>query len=232
MILTLKELANYLRVNERTILRMQRSGQIKGVKVGGQWRFNGSQIDQLFFPGSDGGEGEKVELDDITRTHMMTPLSRILSENRMIMNMAATNSEEAINELCDVVEQENLVLDPDNFRERVDAREKLLSTGVGKGVAIPHPRDPVTALPASAIIVFGKSSQGIDMDAVDGKPVKLFFLLACKDIEIHLQMMGRLAQMLQDDELVSEINQSEKPEDILKAAMEFERKEFLKEDGE
>jgi len=232
MILTLKELANYLRVNERTILRMQRSGQIKGVKVGGQWRFNGSQIDQLFFPGSDGGEGEKVELDDITRTHMMTPLSRILSENRMIMNMAATNSEEAINELCDVVEQENLVLDPDNFRERVDAREKLLSTGVGKGVAIPHPRDPVTALPASAIIVFGKSSQGIDMDAVDGKPVNLFFLLACKDIEIHLQMMGRLAQMLQDDELVREINQSEKPEDILKAAMEFERKEFLKEDGE
>ena len=232
MILTLKELANYLRVNERTILRMQRSGQIKGVKVGGQWRFNGSQIDQLFFPGSDGDEGEKVALDDITRTHMMTPLSRILSENRMIMNMAATNSEEAINELCDVVEQENLVLDPDNFRERVDAREKLLSTGVGKGVAIPHPRDPVTALPASAIIVFGKSSQGIDMDAVDGKPVNLFFLLACKDIEIHLQMMGRLAQMLQDDELVREINQSEKPEDILKAAMEFERKEFLKEDGE
>ena len=232
MILTLKELANYLRVNERTILRMQRSGQIKGVKVGGQWRFNGSQIDQLFFPGSDGGEGEKVELDDITRTHMMTPLSRILSENRMIMNMAATNSEEAINELCDVVEQENLVLDPDNFRERVVAREKLLSTGVGKGVAIPHPRDPVTALPASAIIVFGKSSQGIDMDAVDGKPVNLFFLLACKDIEIHLQMMGRLAQMLQDDELVSEINQSEKPEDILKAAMEYERTEFLKEDGE
>ena len=50
MILTLKELADYLRVNERTILRMLKSGQIQGVKIGGQWRFNGSQIDQMFFP--------------------------------------------------------------------------------------------------------------------------------------------------------------------------------------
>ena len=50
MILTLKELAEYLKVNERTILRMHESGQIQGVKIGGQWRFNGSQIDKMFFP--------------------------------------------------------------------------------------------------------------------------------------------------------------------------------------
>mgnify|MGYP000417959891 CR=1 FL=1 len=232
MILTLKELANYLRVNERTILRMQRSGQIQGVKIGGQWRFNGSQIDQLFFPGSDSDEGEKIALEDITRTHMVTPLSRVLSESRMIMDMEATNRDEAIMELCSVVQKENLVLAPEDFRNRVTDREKLLSTGVGKGVAIPHPRDPVTTLRASAIIVFGKSGKGINMDAVDGKPVNLFFLLACKDIEIHLQVMGRLAQMLQHDELVKEMNQAEKPEDIRKAAMEFERQEFLKEEPE
>lgn len=232
MILTLKELANYLRVNERTILRMQSSGQIQGVKIGGQWRFNGSQIDQLFFPDSDSDNGEKVALDDITQTHIVTPLSRILSENRMIMDMEATNREEAIDELCAVVQKDNLVLDPGDFRERVVAREKLLSTGIGKGIAIPHPRDPITALRASAIIVFGHSGKGINMDSVDGKPVNLFFLLACKDIEIHLQVMGRLAQMLNHDTFVNEIDQGEKPDDILKVAMEFERQEFLKEGHE
>ncbi len=49
MILTLKELADYLRVNERTIIRMLKAGKIQGTKIGGQWRFNGSQIDQFFF---------------------------------------------------------------------------------------------------------------------------------------------------------------------------------------
>ena len=50
MILTLKELAEHLKVNERTILRMRENGQIEGVKIGGQWRFNGSQIDRMLFP--------------------------------------------------------------------------------------------------------------------------------------------------------------------------------------
>ena len=68
MILTLKELANYLRVHERTVLRMLKAGQIKGTKIGGQWRFNGSQIDGLFFP--EGTEGKmEVPLADLVRGH-------------------------------------------------------------------------------------------------------------------------------------------------------------------
>ena len=81
MILTLKELADYLRVNERTILRMLNTGQLKGTKIGGQWRFNSSQIDSLFFP-ADQGEANEVlnelaALPPASRSPSAAPSTRI-----------------------------------------------------------------------------------------------------------------------------------------------------------
>lgn len=229
MILTLKELANHLRVNERTILRMQQAGQIKGVKVGGQWRFNSSQIDSLFFPESKTDHPDAVPLNDITRTHLATPLSRILQEERMIMDLEATDTEGVLLELCQVIRNQNLLLDMEDLKERVMAREKLLSTGVGNGIAIPHPRDHIPTLNAPAVIVLGKSDAGIDFGAIDGAPVHLFFLLVSKDIQMHLHVMGRLAHMLQHDFINATLKKVESPADVTRLALQVEHEDFLTE---
>ena len=227
MILTLKELADYLRVNERTILRMLKSGQIQGVKIGGQWRFNGSQIDQLFFPENPPTGPDVVPLQDFTQGRLSIPVSRLLKEDRMNMEMEAKDIDGVIDELCEPFARKTLLLDTHDLKNRLQAREKLLSTGIGRGIAIPHPRDPIPTLREPAILIFGRKSKGIEYHAVDHKPVHLFFLLCCQNIEIHLHIMGSLARVLLDNEFPESCRQAKKPEDIIRMAMEVESRQML-----
>jgi PTS system nitrogen regulatory IIA component len=226
MILTLKELADHLKVNERTILRMLRSGQIQGAKIGGQWRFNGSQIDQIFFSNNPENP-DYVAVSELTPAHLAAPISRTINEKRMLLDMKATTVEEALGELCTPIIQNGLLMDLRDLRERLSAREKLLSTGMGQGLALPHPRDPIPTLREPAVIVVGRSKQGIDFNSVDHEPVHLFFLICCQNIQTHLLVMGRLADLLHRDGIISQLQDCDQPEDITRTILEAERNSFL-----
>lgn len=227
MILTLRELADYLRVNERTILRMLKTGQVQGAKIGGQWRFNSRQIDGLFFPEGTASAAEGESLASMASSHLSIPVSRTLAAERMVMEMAATQVGEVIEELTPPDLLGTLVMEVESLRAKCLAREQLLSTGVGNGVAIPHPRDPVPTLKAPAMIVFGRSVRGVEFGAVDGKPVHLFFLLCCQNIEIHLHLMGQLATILRDPGFADRCLACEAPDEVLRLMLEFERLQFL-----
>ncbi len=222
MILTLKELADYLRVNERTILRMLKSGQIQGVKIGGQWRFNGSQIDQMFFPQNQPSGPDAVPLNEFAQTNLAVPVSRLLKEDRIVLDMKAKDMDGVINELSEPIGRKMLLLDVHDLKNRLAAREKLLSTGIGGGIAIPHPRDPVTTLREPAVLIFGRHPAGVDFGAVDKKPVHLFFLLVCQNIELHLHLMGALARLLQEKGLAEDLLKAKSAEDVMRRVMELE----------
>jgi len=76
-------------------------------------------------------------------------------------------------------------------------REKLGSTGIGEGIAIPHGK--ITGLD-QLILSFGRSAVGIDFDAMDGKPVHLFFLLIAPENSAgqHLKTLAKISKMLKD----------------------------------
>jgi len=224
MILTLKELASYLRVHERTVLRMLKSGQIQGTKIGGQWRFNSSQIDGLFFADAE-AESEEVPLSDFTRSHLGHTVSGVLDPSRMAMALKAKDTEGVIGELVCPATFNALILDLQDLRSKILAREKLLSTGIGAGVAIPHPRDPVPTLSKPAVMVFGRSGKGVDFKAMDGKKVHLFFVLCCQNIELHLHLMGRLAKLLRNEAFVPACRKCKTPDDVLRLVLEYERQQ-------
>ncbi len=228
MILTLKELATHLRVNERTILRMQKSGQIKGIKIGGQWRFNGSQIDSLFFPERpvEGSEAA-VPLAEFSRLPVATPISRIIRAERTLLDLQASDGFEAINLLVEVIAKQNLCLEPGELRDAIHARENLLSTGIGNGIALPHPRDPVGALAVPALIVVGRTRQPLEFAAVDNQPVNLFFLLVSQTIQTHLSMLGQLAHILSHHQAVHGMKTATTYDDFLRELLTAERSEFL-----
>jgi mannitol/fructose-specific phosphotransferase system IIA component (Ntr-type) len=77
-------------------------------------------------------------------------------------------------------------------------REKLVTTGVGYGVAFPHAK---TRSVRGIVIAFGRSKQGIDFDAMDKKPVQLFFLIAAPEdaIGAHLNVMARLSYIMKSE---------------------------------
>ncbi len=228
MILTLKELAEHLKVNERTILRMRENGQIEGVKIGGQWRFNGSQIDRMLFPSASPSD----EHIAIPQSPVGIPLSRTMDESRVIMNLHGTDIEEIIEELTNPKIFSNLVLDIRDLQEKCIARERILSTAVGNGIAVPHPRDPIPTLQMPGCIVYGYSKKGVDFNAPDGKPVHFFFLLCSQNIELHLHMMRCLASILRVPQFIEACQKGAKPADIVKAVIEQETANFLHRDPE
>lgn len=231
MILTLKELAEHLKLNDRTILRMLKTGQIHGVKVGGQWRFNGSQIDKMFFSSQPSGS-EDVPLSELTHSQIEIPISRLVNENRIFLDMKATNVKDVITELTNNKLFNSLVLDIPDLREKCLARENLLSTGVGNGIAVPHPRDPIPTLRASGCVVIGRSINGVDFNAIDGKPVHLFFLLCSQTIELHLHIIGKMANLVKDQHFLDVCKSAKAPADIIRGIMEHERAEFLNQGNE
>lgn len=237
MILTLKELAEYLRVNERTILRMVNKGKIQGTKIGGQWRFNGSQIDQVFFSHADleaesEEEKQEVQSSSFARPYIGIPLSRVMSESRMIMKMQAETVEDVINEMTDARLLYGLALDVTELREKCIARENVLSTGIGGGFAIPHPRDPIPTLRAPVTVIYGYSEKGVAYNAPDGEPIHHFFLICSQNIELHLHLMGCMARLLKDENFTKALPGCKKPEEVLKLVMEHERSEMFAQQGE
>ena len=96
MILTLRELAEYLRVSERTIMRMKDNGTIKGQKIGGQWRFLGCEIDKLMLADKSASTPEEEdEKPASTRPGIAIPLSRVMDKSRMVLNLDVTDAEVA-----------------------------------------------------------------------------------------------------------------------------------------
>jgi PTS system nitrogen regulatory IIA component len=92
-------------------------------------------------------------------------------------------------------------------------REKLGSTGIGDGIAIPHGK--LKGLD-SLVIAFGRSREGIDFDAIDGKPVHIFFLLMAPESSTgqHLKALAKISRMLKDQEFRSGLMSAKNTEEL------------------
>lgn len=117
----------------------------------------------------------------------------LLKPERVILNLTSTKKEEVLEELVNVLDlpedKKKIVL------ETLKKREQIGSTGIGKGIAIPHCRSAVLD---RVYLVVGRSKEGIDFDAIDGKPVHIFFLLCAspRDPESrYLITLGKIAQI-------------------------------------
>lgn len=125
-------------------------------------------------------------------------LSKFCEEDLMTFDLQGQTKEEVIGELVEMAAQSNLVRDRDELQSAVLEREKLVTTGVGYGVAFPHAK---TRALKGIVIVFGRSEVGIDFEAMDKKPVHLFFLIAAPEdaIGAHLNVMARLSYVMKSE---------------------------------
>jgi fructose-specific phosphotransferase system IIA component len=116
----------------------------------------------------------------------------------MTFDLQGQTKEDVIAELVEMAAQSNLVRDKDELKSAVLEREKLVTTGVGYGVAFPHAK---TRALKGIVIVFGRSEVGVDFEAMDKKPVHLFFLIAAPEdaIGAHLNVMARLSYVMKSE---------------------------------
>lgn len=141
-------------------------------------------------------------------------LSKFCEESLVIFDMKATNKDAAIDELVNLAAASNMVKDRDQLLADIREREELVTTGVGYGVAFPHAK---TRSVKGIVITFGRSEAGIDFDAMDHKPVHLFFLIAAPEdaIGAHLNVMARLSFLMKAVENRQKLMDATSPGDVL-----------------
>jgi len=124
-------------------------------------------------------------------------ITDILKKNFIIEELISTNKEEVLEELSRSFQRGNIKFNLDAMVKVLMEREKLGSTGIGDHIAIPHGK--LNGLD-DLIVAFGRSSRGIDFDAIDGKPVNLFFLLVAPEQSTcqHLKAVARISRMLKN----------------------------------
>ena len=122
-------------------------------------------------------------------------LSDILNQNHVIPDLKAKDKKGVLAELVDVIVNSDPTLDKNSLVKVLLERERLGSTGIGDGVAIPHGKFQGLRHP---IISFGRSRKGLDFDAMDGEAVFLFFLLVAPEdsASIHLKALAKIAKII------------------------------------
>ena len=141
-------------------------------------------------------------------------LSKFCDESLVIFNLKAGGKNEVIEELVSLVSSSNMVKDAEQLLKDVIDRENLVTTGVGYGVAFPHAK---TRAVKGIVIAFGRSSEGVDFDAMDHKPVNLFFLIAAPEdaIGAHLNVMARLSYLMKSENNRQKLMSASSPGDVL-----------------
>lgn len=126
-------------------------------------------------------------------------LSDFMREEFILLNLLATVKKDVVKELISPLIENGIATSEKALVKAILDREKLGSTAIGEGVAIPHAKN---ACVKEKAIIFGRSKNGIDFDSVDGKPVKFFFTIVSPYTEAgpHLKMLARISRLLQDEE--------------------------------
>ncbi|TES89732.1 MAG: helix-turn-helix domain-containing protein [Desulfobacteraceae bacterium] len=123
---------------------------------------------------------------------------------------------------------ENMPVLSNNSREEIYRhlleREHLTSTGIGKGVAIPHPHDPLSDTLESSVISTCFLENPIDFGAVDDKPVFVMFILLSQSIKIHLHLLSRLSFCVRDNAFVEFLKTSPDSAMFFSKIADFEKR--------
>jgi PTS system nitrogen regulatory IIA component len=124
-------------------------------------------------------------------------LSDMLEQNHILLDLKAKDKKEVLEELAEVITAREPSLDRSSLVRVLLERERLGSTGIGEGVAIPHGKFPGISQP---IISFGRSRKGLDFDSMDGGPAYLFFLLVAPEnsASVHLKALAKIAKILKN----------------------------------
>ena len=139
-------------------------------------------------------------------------ISNMISETRII-NIKSNDKKGALKELLEVICKDELITDPKIFSKEIFKREKLMSTGIGYGIAIPHARHKTVK---DFVIAVGRKREGLEYESIDDKPVKLIFMIGASDAQDkdYIKVLSRLVLRLKNQEFVDKILSAESSFDV------------------
>lgn len=192
-ILTIEEVAKYLRVSERTVYDWAQKGEIPSGKIGTVWRFKKSEIEKWV--------NERLSSNTKPASqNMIVQVKNILSPERIVFLNHQTKHDTLV-QLAQNLATAPQIKDARELEEEILKREELMSTAIGRGIAIPHVR---LASVTDLVMSVGISRQDIiDFQTIDDSPVKLIFMIAAayNQHSYYLQTLSYFSTKLKNNEL-------------------------------
>ncbi len=214
-ILTAKEVAEYLRVSERTVLDWAQKGEIPCGKLGGSWRFQRDELERWV-------RGRLVRR---ARPVGLAPVSieKVMSPDRVLLFDGTPTKSEVLGALVDCLAETPAVGRREELADAIFTREKLMSTGIGLGLGVPHCR----LASVSGIVMAGAACPaGIrDYESMDGRPVTLVFMVAAeRDAHAdYIRLLATLTSRLKDEALRKQLLESRDPVSFYQALLRASR---------
>ncbi len=214
-IMTLSEMADYLKIAKRSLLRMAQRGDLPATKVASQWRFMRSVVDDWLISRMKALPDRELETL-IKSDKLPLPLSALLRPGLVRLDIENSDKEEVLELLTELLVREKLLEeDATSFRKKLKQREEMVSTAIFPGIAIPHFRKPEECPVAEPRIVVGISRTGVDFNSLDGQPTYLFFLICANQVILHLKIIAELALVFRRPDLVEKLKNSRDPHQVL-----------------
>ena len=143
----------------------------------------------------------------------------VLKENQIFLNFEAENKDKAIEKFVSSLQQSGSIKEPEALKDALFEREKLGTTGVGGGIAMPHARSSAIK---DLTVAFFRSEAGIDFKAIDSSPVNLVFMLLAPVSSggPYLKLLAKISRLLRREEFKSSLLAAKSPAEIMQIIKE------------
>jgi fructose-specific phosphotransferase system IIA component len=147
-------------------------------------------------------------------------LSRYLKDKYINLDLKGDTKKEIVEELVDLIAESGKLKDKKALIITILKREKLGSTGIGNGVAIPHAKSDKMK---NFILAFARKKEGLDYGALDGEKTYLFFLLASPESNVggHLKILSDISRLVKDKFMVDRLKKAVDKKEILRIVSSF-----------
>lgn len=200
----IESLAKYLHLSPDVVAKMAERGKLPGRKVAGQWRFPGAEIHHWFEERIGVSNDEQLQQVEQTldRHHggelPEVSIAAMLPLAAIAVPLEARSRGSVIERMTELAANSGLLWDPEAMAAAVRERENLHPTALDIGVALLHPRRPMTNILADPLLALGRTHQGVPFSGSKGVLTDVFFLICSVSDQGHLRTLARLSRLLSD----------------------------------
>ena len=195
-------LATYLHLAPAQVQRLADRGRLPGRKISGQWRFSRADIHHWLENRIGASDSEELKgVEQVLRGHSPQEtaevrISELLSVEGIAIPLATRTKNSAIDSICQLAASTGKLWDVAGMADAIRSREGLHPTALENGVALLHPRRPLSNAIAESFVCLGITSRGIPFGGPRGVPTDIFFLIASFDDAIHLRILARMSRII------------------------------------
>jgi PTS system nitrogen regulatory IIA component len=221
MELKIKDIAELLQVPEKTIYKWIQEGKLPAYKINNQYRFNKSEINDWILTNRVKVSSKVIDLSEAKRP---VSLVKLLKNSGIFYDTAGENVVDVIKNAVKIIHTPKDI-DKDSIIYSLIQREEMMPTAIGRGIAIPHPRNPIISDIENENLSICFLKNKVDFKAIDGEHVHTLFIVLSANSTRHLEILSKISFLCHKNQFI-EFLKNKSPEEEIFSYIENKEKEW------